>query len=86
MCELIWLMGKQSWAHGGVLVPCLCFQRHLDVLPTQTHPCLVHMSPCNASLPLQPSFWAHAPSPFDPRLLCTEDAWARVYLMPSFVS
>lgn len=74
-------LGPQ-WGFG----PCLCFQRHLDVLPTQTHPCLVHKSPSNASLPLQPPFWARAPRTFDPRLLCTEDAWAQVYLMPSFVS
>lgn len=56
-------MGKN---HSSTFGPYLCFQEHLFVLPTQTHPCLVHVGSSDAPLP-----------PVS-RLLCTEDASAQV--------
>lgn len=62
--EHVQLMGKN---HSSTFGPYLCFQEHLFVLPTQTHPCLVHVGSSDAPLPPVSC------------LLCTEDAFAQVW-------
>lgn len=57
-------MGKN---HSSTFGPYLCFQEHLFVLPTQTHPCLVHVGSSDAPLPPVSC------------LLCIEDASAQVW-------
>jgi len=47
-------LGPPRYLGSSTVVPwfiSLCFQRPLEVLPTQTHPCLVHVSSSNASPP-----------------------------------
>jgi len=62
--EHVQLMGKN---HSSTFGPYLCFQEHLFVLPTQTHPCLVHVGSSDAPLPPVSC------------LLCIEDASAQVW-------
>lgn len=80
--QLMGKLGPPRYLGSSTVVPwfiSLCFQRHLEVLPTQTRPCLVGVSPSNASLLPAAILLCSCFQSRVSRLSCTEDAYSQVY-------